>query len=92
MAITYKRPFMDSSTKVPILHKVYYGEIAQELWFGKGTPFTMHYPKHDPAVIEWCETNCRAEWYRSPRYVLQCFIEFEDDEDAVMFALRWSNG
>lgn len=86
MAITYKSPFMDSSTKVPILHKVYYGETSADL------PFTMHYPIHDPAVIKWCEENCRAAWYSSPGYVKQCFIEFEDDEDAVMFALRWSNG
>ena len=91
MAITYKRPFMDSSTKVPILHKVYYGKPAQELWSSKGN-FAHAYPKHNPAVIEWCEANCRAAWYQSPGYVKQCFIEFEDDEDAVMFALRWTNG
>ena len=90
MAITYKSPFMDSSTKVPILHKVCYGESAKEL-YGPAAGLKM-YPRHDVAVLEWCEENCKAAWYQSPGYCDQTFIEFGDDEDAVMFALRWSNG
>lgn len=87
MAITYKRPFMDASTKVPILHKVCYGEPAKTL-YGPQSAFQL-WPRHDVAVLEWCEANCKAAWYRSPGYCDQTFIEFEDDEDAVMFALRW---
>ena len=91
MAITYKRPFMDSSTKVPILHKVCYGKSAVNANPFLGIPYKF-YPRHDVAVLEWCEANCRAAWYRSPSHCDQTFIEFEDDEDAVMFALRWGNG
>ena len=88
MTITYKRPFSDRSTRVPILHKVYYGEPVVEADPFLGIPFKL-YPLHDAAAIEWCQENCRAAWYRSPGHVNQCFIEFEDDEDAVMFALHW---
>ena len=80
MTITYRRPFSDRTTRVPILHKVCYGPTGG---IGK-------HPTHDVAVFDWCKENCQAAWYMSPGYVDQCFIEFEDDEDAVMFALVWS--
>jgi hypothetical protein len=89
MTITYKRPFSDRSTRVPILHKVYYGEPVVEADPFLGIPFKL-YPLHDAAAIEWCQENCRAAWYQSSGYVDQCFVEFEDDEDAMMFSLRWS--
>lgn len=88
MTITYKRPFSDRSTRVPILHKVYYGDTARI--FSAVSPSPKFYPRHDCAVLDWCKENCKAAWYSSPAYVDQCYIEFEDDEDALMFALKWS--
>lgn len=38
---------------------------------------------------EWLEYNCRAKWYVSPGWTAN-FVEFEDDQDATAFALRWS--
>lgn len=38
---------------------------------------------------EWLEYNCRAKWYVSPGWTGN-FVEFEDDQDATAFALRWS--
>ena len=37
----------------------------------------------------WCQENCRAPFYLGPSWSGH-FIEFEDDEDAVMFALRFA--
>ena len=37
----------------------------------------------------WLEENCRAPWYVSPGWTSN-FVEFEDDLDALAFALRWS--
>ena len=38
---------------------------------------------------EWLEANCRAPFYVSPGWTGN-FVEFEDDQDATAFALRWS--
>lgn len=40
-------------------------------------------------VIKWCTENCKAMFYPGPSWVGQ-FVQFEDDEDAAWFALRWS--
>ena len=37
---------------------------------------------------EWLEANCRAPYYTSPGWTGN-FVEFEDDQDATAFALRW---
>lgn len=87
MTITYKRPFGDRTTRQVILHRVCYGEPAKEI-YGPQSGFKL-YPLHDVAIIEWCEQNCKADWHRSPKYVDQTYIEFEDDEDAMMFSLVW---
>lgn len=39
---------------------------------------------------DWCEKNCQAKFYTSPGWCDPAFIEFEDDLDATLFALRWS--
>lgn len=37
----------------------------------------------------WCTENCQAPFYMLPSwYGKGC--QFEDDEDALMFALRWT--
>ena len=40
-------------------------------------------------VYGWCMENCKGRFYTGPRWAGQ-FIDFEDDEDAAWFALRWS--
>ena len=37
---------------------------------------------------EWLIANCRAPFYTSPGWT-ENFVEFEDDQDATAFALRW---
>ena len=44
----------------------------------------------DYVVNEWLKTNCKSPYYHSPGYLTEKFIEFEDDKEAMMFALRWS--
>lgn len=43
----------------------------------------------DYLVDEWLAENCKSSYYHSPGYLTEKFIEFEDDKEAVMFALRW---
>jgi hypothetical protein len=40
-------------------------------------------------VNKWCAENCKGRFYFSPAYMRES-VEFEDDEDAMMFILRWS--
>lgn len=50
----------------------------------------VHYRRHDALHMRtWLEANCQAQWYTAPGWAGD-FVEFEDDEDAVLFALRWS--
>lgn len=37
----------------------------------------------------WLKENCKDSYYPSPGWHKTPMIEFEDDEDAMMFALRW---
>ena len=39
-------------------------------------------------VHYWCKENCRAPSYGSMEWAGK-FVEFEDDQDATMFALRF---
>lgn len=48
-------------------------------------------PAHNEQHIRaWIQNNCRAASYGSPSWHRRPFYEFEDDEDATMFALRWA--
>jgi len=50
----------------------------------------VHYRLHDALHMRaWLEANCQGPWYTAPGWAGN-FVEFEDDEDAVLFALRWS--
>ena len=44
----------------------------------------------DYVVDEWLKTNCKSPYYHSPGYLTEKFIEFEDDKEAMIFALRWA--
>lgn len=44
----------------------------------------------DHQVDAWLGENCKSPYYRSPGYLTEKFIEFEDDKEAMMFALRWA--
>jgi hypothetical protein len=36
---------------------------------------------------KWCKENCKGKFYFS---LLRKTVQFEDDQDAMLFALRWS--
>ncbi len=48
------------------------------------------YSYKDWLVEEWCKKNCQAPYYHNPGWTTEKFIEFENSEDAVHFALRWA--
>jgi hypothetical protein len=54
----------------------------------------LHRVKYNPKfnwgeVHYWCRENCQAPAYMAPDWA-GTFVEFEDDEDAVVFSLRFS--
>ena len=40
-------------------------------------------------IYEWCKANCKEQFYIFPSWTEKVGAQFEDDEDAVMFALRF---
>ena len=82
MTITYK----DSKylgVQVPVLHKIKYADTVD----GVQAMFQRSYKDH--LVDAWLKENCRHPYYHSPGYMYEKFIEFEDDEEAMWFALRF---
>ena len=50
----------------------------------------VHFTRYRIAEMrEWLEANCRERYYVSPGWT-DNFVEFEDDQDATAFALRWA--
>ena len=85
MTVTYKDHEIGSLIlKMPNLHRVKYADTVDQVQAG----YQRSYKDH--LVNEWLKENCRHPYYRSPGYLFEKFIEFECDEEAVMFALRWS--
>jgi hypothetical protein len=85
MTVTYKDHEIGSLIlKMPVLHRVKYADTADR------AQAVYQYSYKDHLVNEWLAANCRHPYYRSPGYLYEKFIEFECDEEAVMFALRWS--
>lgn len=82
MTVTYKKNILDLD--VPVLHKVVYHYIDdyEPIFFG--------YSFKDIEVNEWLKQNCCHGYYHSPSYMREKFIEFECDQEAMLFALRWS--
>ena len=44
----------------------------------------------DDNVDQWLRENCRGGYYHNPPWRREKFIEFDNEQDAVMFALRWA--
>ena len=84
MTVTYKRNDAWPGTKFPVLHKVVYAHTTN----GVRAAYQRSYKDH--LVDAWLKENCRHPYYHSPGYLTEKFIQFEDDQEAVLFALRWA--
>lgn len=85
MSITYVEQQWGATTiKTLKLHRVVYAKTAD----GVLAAYQRSYKDH--LVDVWLEENCKSPYYHSPGYLTEKFIEFEDDAEAVMFALRWA--
>ena len=71
------------TVKVPKLYKVKYADTVDNVL----AVYQRSYKDH--LVDEWLDANCKANYYHSPGWIQEKFIQFEDDKEAVMFALRW---
>ena len=84
MAVTYKTSEQFPGIRFPVLHRVVYGKTMDEV-------LSMYqYSYKDHLVNAWLEANCKHPYYHSPGYLKEKFIEFECDEEAVVFALKWA--
>lgn len=83
MTVTYKPMEMFPNVQVPVLHKVIYAYTVD------GVEAQWQKSYKDYIVNQWLEANCRHPYYRSPGYLTEKFIQFEDDQEAVLFALKW---
>jgi hypothetical protein len=81
MTITYKTNDAWQGIKFPVLHKVVYACTVDHV---------DAFYQRSYLVDEWLKKNCRSPYYHSPGYLKEKFIQFEDDQEAVMFALRWA--
>lgn len=85
MSITYiKKKYGETDLKFPVLHRVVYAHTVDNVQ----AMYQRSYKDH--LVDTWLGENCKSSYYHSPGYMQEKFIEFEDDEEAVMFALRWA--
>jgi hypothetical protein len=84
MAVTYKTNPLFPGVNFPVLHRVVYAHTLD------GVPAQWQISYKDYIVNEWLKENTRHPYYHSPGYLYEKFIEFECDEEAVMFALRWA--
>ncbi len=85
MTITYKPSNFDPEFSVPVLHKVVYApnrDSNSMLYYGR--------TEKDFYVDEWLKENCQHRYYYHSGYTDDKFIEFECDEDAMLFALRFA--
>ena len=41
-----------------------------------------------PAMIKWCEINCKGIWRNEQIHAI--YFQFSDDYDATMFMLKWA--
>ena len=84
MTITYKTTDKFPGIKFPVLHTVVYAKTVD------GVQAQYQKSVLDYRVDEWLNQNCKSPYYHSPGYLREKFIQFEDDAEAVMFALRWA--
>jgi len=85
MTVTYKTNAKFPGINFPVLHRVVYDRRDKET-----VPAVYQRSYKDHLVNAWLEDNCQHPYYHSPGYLHEKFIEFECDEDAVAFALRWA--
>lgn len=55
--------------------------------------YTVHIPREKCSrkqLYAWCNINCKGAFYIIPSWCENAGCQFEDDNDATMFALRWS--
>lgn len=84
MTVTYKPMRGFPGIQTPVLHRVVYAKTENDV-------LSMYQRSYkDYQVDEWLKSNCQHPYYHSPGYLREKFIEFECDQDAVMFALRWA--
>ena len=83
MTVTFKplKGFPDVTT--PVLHRVKYAETTDDVL----SMYQRSYKDH--LIDEWLKEYCHHPYYHSPGYLKEKFIEFEDDHEALLFALRW---
>lgn len=59
-----------------------------------GSPYQWMSRYNDPlkldVVHEWCRTNCRGDWRITYPWDWDTKVLFEDEQDAMAFALTWS--
>jgi len=84
MAVTYKTNPKFPGINFPVLHRVDYAHTLDDV------PAQWQISYKDYRVNEWLKENCKHPYYHSPGYLKEKFIQFECDEEAMMFALRWS--
>lgn len=84
MTVIYKHMAMFPNIQTPILNKVVYAHTTD------GTLAAYQRSYKDHLVDVWLKDNCRHPYYHSPGYLTEKFIEFEDDHEAMLFALRWA--
>jgi hypothetical protein len=83
--ITYTNPWPELPyAKIPVLHRVVYAHTVDHVQ----AFYQRSYKDH--LVDEWLEENCRSPYYHSPGYLKEKSIQFEDEQEAVWFALRWA--
>lgn len=85
MTITYTTDDKWPGLRFPKLHRVVYDRRIHE-----SVPAVYHRSYKDHLVEQWLKSNCKSAYYHSPGYLHEKFIEFEDDAEAVAFALRWA--
>lgn len=71
------------NVKFKKLHKVKYAETVDHV----EAFYQRSYLDH--LIDAWLKEHCESPYYHSPGYLKEKFIEFEDDREAVMFALKW---
>ena len=88
MTITYVKKKLGTETtiNIPVLHKVVYGIRKQ---FHPTFVWAYNRHPHQSEIDAWLDENCKNPYYISPSWTNECFIQFEDDEEAILFALRW---
>ena len=80
MAKTYKEIDGFPGITCPVLHTIVYGKCESVLY--------ERHPKQ-VEIDEWLRANCKDSYYHSSGWMREYSIQFEDDDDALLFALMY---